>query len=166
MRRPKVTQPAGCRQNPTWRSWRKMIERCYYPYEKAYHQYGGRGIKVCKRWWVFENFEADMGPRPEGMTLDRKDSNKGYSPENCQWASKGIQGENTRLRTNKFKGVSFDRSLKIWIGIITVSGKKYRVRGRRGDSEQSVARRLTALRFQLEDKYPAHWQTVQGRTKK
>jgi hypothetical protein len=77
-------------------SWRKMIERCEKTYCRRYADYGGRGIKVCDRWKVFENFYADMGDRPEGMSLDRIDVNGNYEPSNCRWATPQQQRANRR----------------------------------------------------------------------
>ena len=57
-----------------------MRSRCNNPHATDYEYWGGRGIKVCKRWDDFENFVADMGERPEGMTLDRIDPDGDYEP--------------------------------------------------------------------------------------
>ena len=74
-----------------------MRTRCTNSNFKDWGRYGGRGITVCDRWiHSFENFLADMGERPEGMTLDRKDVNGNYEPGNCQWATDVKQSRNRR----------------------------------------------------------------------
>jgi hypothetical protein len=73
-----------------------MLQRCTNPNYPQYADYGGRGITVCKRWRVFKNFLDDMGVRPEGLTLDRKNNSKGYSPANCKWATRAEQQRNRR----------------------------------------------------------------------
>ena len=90
----------------TKRSWSAMHLRCYYEKHIAYKDYGGRGIVVCWRWHRdnpqgWENFKADMGIRPEGLTLDRKDSNGIYEPDNCRWATPREQRANQRPRRYK-----------------------------------------------------------------
>lgn len=78
-----------------------MKKRCYCKTNKAFSSYGGRGIIVCERWLMprgigFRNFVADMGPRPAGMTLERRENDKDYCPENCIWATMKDQGNNRR----------------------------------------------------------------------
>ena len=75
--------------SPEYRSWISMKTRCYNPASNRFYRYGGRGIIVCDRWlYSFENFLADMGPRPKGTTLDRfPNKNGNYEPGNCRWAT-------------------------------------------------------------------------------
>ena len=80
----------------TYNTWRAMIARCCNPHGRDYRYYGGRGIKVCKRWRVFTNFLADMGERPVGKTSDRKNVNGNYTKSNCRWATKSTQMRNRR----------------------------------------------------------------------
>lgn len=83
-------------RSPTYKSWTSMISRCRNPNATGYTFYGGRGIKVCERWFSFENFLADMGERPTNTTLDRKDPDGDYEPGNCRWATKREQQNNQR----------------------------------------------------------------------
>src|SRR5262245_5149175 len=76
--------------------WKNMLSRCRNPNTNRYYIYGGRGIKVCQRWHKFKNFAADMGStyRP-GLTLNRIDNDKGYSPSKCNWITPARQMRNT-----------------------------------------------------------------------
>ena len=74
-----------------------MIQRCGDPGNKSYPRYGGRGIAVCERWREFENFLADMGRRPPGLSIERVDNDRGYEPGNCRWASRSEPAPNTRV---------------------------------------------------------------------
>lgn len=97
-----------CRKNyarsetPEHASWRAMLGRCTDPRHTAFVNYGGRGIKVCDRWRSFDAFLADMGPRPEGLTLDRMDNEGNYEPGNCRWATRVEQSANARPRRSHF----------------------------------------------------------------
>jgi hypothetical protein len=80
----------------TLASWKAMIQRCTDPNYSAFRYYGGRGIKVCARWMRYPPFAEDMGHRPDGATLDRIDTTKGYEPGNCRWATWTEQQNNKR----------------------------------------------------------------------
>jgi hypothetical protein len=79
-----------------YKSWCSMRQRCLNPNNHAYNRYGGRGIKICKRWNKYENFLADMGRCPLGLTLDRTNNDKNYTPSNCRWATRKQQANNRR----------------------------------------------------------------------
>ena len=88
----------GLWSTPTYMSWRSMKQRCLNPKVAGYQSYGGRGITVCERWRdSFENFLVDMGERPKGKTIDRRDVNGNYEADNCQWATPKEQSANRRM---------------------------------------------------------------------
>lgn len=89
------TATHGLSRSKTYSSWVEMNRRCKDdPARACYPHYAGRGISVCERWHSFENFLADMGERPEGLTLDRIDNDRGYEPGNCRWATRVQQRRN------------------------------------------------------------------------
>lgn len=92
----------GLSKDRTYSIWRDMIRRCHDPSDGYYHNYGKRGIHVCERWrGSFEAFVEDMGVRPgRGYSIERRNNNAGYCPENCCWATRKEQMRNTRQNRN------------------------------------------------------------------
>lgn len=87
----------GRKVSPTYLSYLAMIARCHRKYSPSYPYVGEKGVWVCLRWLEsFENFLADMGPRPEGCTLDRINPFLNYTPDNCCWANRAQQDLNKR----------------------------------------------------------------------
>lgn len=82
--------------SPEYVAWGGMIQRCTNPNSKAFAYYGVRGISVCERWLKFENFFADMGPRPPKHEIERENNEGNYEPGNCRWATRHDQMRNTR----------------------------------------------------------------------
>jgi hypothetical protein len=130
-------------EEKNWFRWYHMIQRCHNPKHPRFGNYGGRGITVCDRWRAsYEAFVADMGLPPEpGLTIDRRDNDRGYSPDNCRWATSTTQSRNkTTSRYLEHDGVRL--TLTDWaprLGL-TVQGLHARLR------RMSVAEALTVAK--------------------
>lgn len=110
--------------SPTYRTWRSMLARCHGPQKDKYKYYGGSGVSVCTEWRTsFSNFLDDMGERPDGMTLDRKDGALGYSKDNCRWATLSEQAVNRRQYESKsgIKNVVWRKNR--WVVVIKQKGR-------------------------------------------
>ncbi len=91
-------RPHQWRKTPERKAWGHMVRHCTVPTDKRYAEYGGRGVRVCKRWQGsggFERFLADVGPRPAGLWLMRVDPYGHFEPGNCRW---GTRAEHARSR--------------------------------------------------------------------
>lgn len=85
------------KRSPEYASWANMMTRCYNQNRPCWHNYGGKGVRVCERWKDYKNFLADMGRMPAAQfTLDRIDPSKGYEPGNCQWISRADNARKVR----------------------------------------------------------------------
>jgi len=123
------TRTHGMSKSAVYYRYNHMIKRCYDTAYKQYVDYGGRGITVCPQWLGkggFAQFLADMGEVPKDLTLDRIDNSKGYSPDNCRWASRKMQMRNKRSNT-MFKG----KCLAEWAEELGVKYTTIRARMRR-----------------------------------
>jgi hypothetical protein len=136
----------------TYKSWSMMKDRCNNTKSPVYSYYGGKGISYQEGWNKFEAFLRDMGVRPQGMTLDRIDSNGNYCRENCRWASKSVQAYNQSAKGNNKSGKSgvFKRTVKSkisWIAFIRNKGKREHL-GSFPSFELAVeARKLAEIRY-------------------
>lgn len=105
--------------------WRNILLRCSSNHPVHYSKYKGRGIYVCERWKSFENFLADMGDSPHGLSIDRKDNDGPYNKENCRWATRTEQMRNRRsIRPLTLHGrtqLLTDWAAELGIGISTIS---------------------------------------------
>jgi len=131
----KIVKGENRENNPLYGNFINMKSRCNNKRHPQYKDYGNRGIKVCDRWmgkYGFSNFLKDMGKRPVGGTvsgralysIERVDNNKGYSPENCIWATPGQQASNRR--DNKgVVGVCWHKVAKKWVAQIGINNKNY-----------------------------------------
>ena len=116
----------GMSKSPVYKAWAGMIQRCENPKNNNFKNYGARGISVCDRWKNFEDFIADMGPRPEGFSIERDDSSKDYEPGNCRWASRADQNKHYRRFSNNSSGANgvwWHKKSAKWTAMISVQGK-------------------------------------------
>lgn len=121
----------GASLHPLWGVYSQMIARCFKENHPSYKNYGARGITVCNRWVESAfNFYEDMGPCPEGMSLERIKNELGYSPENCKWETKSRQQYNQRMDPNNTSGrtgVYWRKDREKWFAQIDFERKTIRL---------------------------------------
>lgn len=122
-------------------TWVSMLSRCENPNDRRYADWGGRGIAVCERWHTFALFVEDMGEKPDGLTLDRIDNDKGYCKENCKWSTQCEQSNNRR--TNRW--IEHDGKRLTLAQWSRITGIKPNTLKRRLDVGYSVSDALTPL---------------------
>lgn len=121
----------GQRSTPTYNTWRSMKERTTNPNSIGYPDYGGRGIRMCDEWHDFVAFYRDMGDRPAGMTLDRIDPDKDYTPSNCRWADGFTQATNKKCHPRYTFGGE-ELTLGQWSSRVGIERRTINARLRRG----------------------------------
>ncbi len=123
--RREVKTKHGYRSHSLYGTWGQMMDRCYKSGNASYHLYGGIGVTVCNRWHDIELFIEDMGAKPKGTTLDRKDSYGNYEPSNCRWANSTTQSINIKPRKNcssEYKGIHWNKATGNWRACVTKNG--------------------------------------------
>jgi hypothetical protein len=144
----------GMYGTPEYYIWNAMLQRCTNPKHDHYDYYGGRGITVCERWRIFENFFKDMGMRPSPKhSIDRIDVNGNYQPFNCRWTTRSYQIINQTKRANtssKYKGVSYARTHKSWAAGLTLDGKHFHVGRFKNEHEAAWMRDQWAVALHTE----------------
>jgi len=113
---------------PLYSVWASMHDRCRNPNFRQWNRYGGRGIKVCERWKSYEAFAADLGPRPEGFTLDRIDNDGDYEPLNCRWTDRKTQAMN--------------RACAVWVEVEGVRYRAVELARRAGVKTDTIVQRV------------------------
>ena len=143
----------GMTGTKTFAIWQAMVQRCTNSNSKGYKYYGKRGITVNKKWFKFEGFLEDMGEKPEGLTLDRKNNEKGYYKENCRWVSMFVQSHNKRVQKRSvtgITGVTVDKETQKYKAYIRVRGKAFHLGYFVDLQDAKIARKEAELK---------HWKT-------
>lgn len=153
------------RRDPTYKSWCCMKSRCYNQNSYQYKWYGMRGLTVCERWKnSFQNFLSDMGERPIGTTLERKDRNGIYEPSNCKWATQKEQMRNTsRNRLLTFDGES--KPLTEWAEMFDIPAARVAARIKLGwkDADALTAKKWgRSIEFKGETRTIREWSEITG----
>ena len=152
----------GLTHNRFYNRWKNIQARCNNPKNSSYINYGGRGITVCDEWLSATSFiDWCEGTYIEGMTLDRIDNDKGYSPENCRWTTRTIQSINQRVGKNNksgYVGVSWNKVRGMWTIRVKVNTKYVWL----GDFEDLMEAVILRDQYIIENKLPHKLNLKQG----
>lgn len=138
----------GQTKHPLYDTYGGMKKRCLQENDKDYIRYGGRGVNICERWLGvngFFNFIEDMGERPENTTLDRKDTDGNYSPENCRWVD--IHTQNGNKSNSENTGVTYVKKSNRFRVRISVNGKTYGLGSYKTIEEALEARKEGEIKY-------------------
>lgn len=143
-------------EHPLYTTWANMKDRCNNPKAPSYVNYGARGIGYCDQWEHFKNFAIDMGMKPSPKhSLERVDNDKGYSPENCVWATQTEQCINRRKFQNNstgHTGVKLKKSTGRFKAVFDFEGVRYSVGGTFETAEEAAMKRKEVLQLFQYDK--------------
>ena len=151
-----INKTHGMSQNKFYKTWHSMLQRCTNPMRQDYKWYGARGITVCGEWQDVKNFTEwcnSTYPKLEGYTLDRIDSDKGYSPDNCTWSDKTTQAINQRIstaNTSGFVGVGYHSRDGVWTAYISINNARKRI----GSFKDKIEAILARDNYIIENKLP------------
>lgn len=135
---------------PVYKTWEMMIQRCYNANYDSYKFYGGRGIIVCDKWLKFGRFFEDMGERPDGLSIDRVDNEKGYFKDNCIWATQTQQIRNRRIQKRNstgIVGVWWSKQRQRYVAEIMVAYKKYHIGVYKILEQAAIARKKAEQKY-------------------
>lgn len=131
----------GLESHPLYPTWRNMVSRCTRPEDRSWPRYGGRGISVCHRWKTdMQAFLDDMGPRPEGCSLDRIDNSGDYTPSNCRWATNVEQARNKRNNVWVRGRLISDWATELGVSLSVISGAVAKGRTHEQEIDRLIAK--------------------------
>ena len=134
-----------------YRAWDAMLARCYNVKNNRYNLYGGRGITVCERWrHSFVNFYADMGDPPHEMSLERKNTMDGYTPENCTWATR-IEQANNHRNNRRIVFMGETKTVAMWERLLALPIRQRLRQGWSVESACMIPKRTTKQRTYRRD---------------
>lgn len=142
--RGRLTTHGQSRRSPEYNTWSGMLARCRSKSNPAYSNYGGRGVKACKRWLKFETFFEDMGKKPTAAhSIERRNNDGDYKPSNCYWATKRQQALNTRQSVGVVNHNGKSMTIEQWSKHTGIKLKTIYWRLKRWSVEKSLSKTIS-----------------------